>query len=118
MKIKKIMISILTAVICGGLLVGIYIIKAPKTLVDTDTLKIVCCGNKTAVYDVVAGKEYNFVIKKVRRIEGEKKPYTAVCTDTIKIDVLPNGVLKIIDETSKEIHTIQKMLKFEPKRKP
>ena len=41
-----------------------------KMLYQSNSVEIVREGNKTAVYDLLADKEYNYITKRVKRSEG------------------------------------------------
>lgn len=85
--------------------------SAPKSLYKSDTVEVVRNGNKTAVYDIVADKEYNYITKRVKRSEAITEPYTTVDTDTIKIDIIPHG-LRVYDKAKKTIFTVKKKYLF------
>ena len=85
--------------------------SAPKSLYKSDTVEVVRNGNKTAVYDIVADKEYNYITKRVKRSEAITEPYTTVDTDTIKIDIVPHG-LRVYDKAEKTIFTVKKKYLF------
>ena len=80
--------------------------SAPKSLYKSDTVKVVRNGNKTAVYDVAADKEYNYITKRVKRSEAIAEPYTTVDTDTIKIDIIPSG-LSVYDKAKSTVFTVK-----------
>lgn len=82
----------------------------PKMLYQSDSVEIVREGNKTAVYDLLADKEYNYITKRVKRSEGVSEPYTTVDTDTIKIEIIPSG-LRVYDKTENKIFTIERKIK-------
>ena len=82
----------------------------PKMLYQSDSVKIVREGNKTAVYDLLADKEYNYITKRVKRSEGVLEPYTTVDTDTIKIEIIPSG-LRVYDKAENKIFTIERKIK-------
>ena len=82
----------------------------PKTLYQSESVEIVREGNKTAVYDLLSDKEYNFTTKRVKRTEGVLEPYTSVDTDTIKIEIIPNG-LRVYDKAENKICTIERKRK-------
>lgn len=82
---------------------------APKSLYKSDTVEVVRNGNKTAVYDVVADKEYNYITKRVKRSEAITEPYTTVDTDTIKIDIIPSG-LSVYDKAKNTVFTVTKKI--------
>ena len=80
----------------------------PKILYQSDSVTITREGKKTVVYDLLADKEYNYITKRVQRSEGVLEPYTTVDTDTLSIDILPHGKLKIIDKTAKKVYIIKR----------
>ena len=82
----------------------------PKKLYQSNSVEIVREGNKTAVYDLLADKEYNYITKRVKRSEGVTEPYTTVDTDTIKIEIIPSG-LRVYDKTENKIFTIERKIK-------
>ena len=84
--------------------------NTPKMLYKSDSVEIVREGNKTAVYDILADKEYNYITKRVKRSEGVSEPYTTVDTDTIKIEIIPSG-LRVYDKTENKIFTIERKIK-------
>ncbi len=79
----------------------------PKMLYQSNSVEIVRDGNETAVYDLLADKEYNYIIKRVKRSKGVSEPYTTVDTNTIKIDIIPSG-LRVYDKAENKIITIKK----------
>ena len=79
----------------------------PKILYQSESVEVVREGNKTAVYDLLADKEYNYITKRVKRSEGVLEPYTTVDTDTIKIEIIPSG-LRVYDKTANKIFTYQR----------
>ena len=82
----------------------------PKMLYQSNSVEIVREGNKTAVYDILADKEYNYITKRVKRSEGVLEPYTTVDTDTIKIEIIPSG-LRVYDKAENKIFTIERKIK-------
>ena len=84
--------------------------NTPKTLYKSDSVEIAREGNKTAVYDILADKEYNYITKRVKRSEGVLEPYTTVDTDTIKIEIIPSG-LRVYDKAENKIFTIERKIK-------
>ena len=82
----------------------------PKMLYQSNSVEIVREGNKTAVYDLVADKEYSFRSVRVKRSEGVSEPYTTVDTDTIKIEIIPSG-LRVYDKAENKIFTIERKIK-------
>lgn len=81
--------------------------SAPKSLYKSDTVEVVRNANKTAVYDVVADKKYNYITKRVKRSEAITEPYTTVDTDTIKIDIIPSG-LSVYDKAKNTVFTVKR----------
>lgn len=79
----------------------------PKTQYQSDSVTITREGNKTAVYDLLADKEYNYITKRVKRSEGVSEPYTTVDTNTIKIEIIPSG-LRVYDKAENKIFTYQR----------
>ena len=79
----------------------------PKTLYQSDSVTITREGNKTAVYDLLANKEYSFRSVRVKRSESVSVPYTTVDTDTIKIEIIPRG-LRVYDKSANKIFTYQR----------
>lgn len=79
----------------------------PRILYQSESVEVVREGNKTAVYDLLADKEYNYITKRVKRSEGVLEPYTTVDTDTIKIEIIPSG-LRVYDKTANKIFTYQR----------
>ena len=82
----------------------------PKMLYQSKSVEIVREDNKTAVYDLLADKEYNYITKRVKRSEGVLEPYTTVDTDTIKIEIIPSG-LRVYDKAENKIFTIERKIK-------
>ena len=80
----------------------------PKMLYQSDGVTITREGNKTAVYDLLADKEYNYKTVRVKRSDGVVEAYTAVDTDTIKIEVLPSATLRIYDKSAEKVITIRR----------
>ena len=81
--------------------------SAPKSLYKSDTVEVVRNGNKTAVYDVAAEKEYNYITKRVKRSKAITEPYTTVDTDTTKIDIIPSG-LSVYDKAKSTVLTVKR----------
>ena len=96
---------VLLVSVCLTLFVGCN--SEPKTLYQSDSVLIVREGNKTAVYDLLADKEYNYLTKRVKRSESVSEPHTAIETDTIKIEIIPSG-LRVYDKTANKIFTYQR----------
>ena len=79
-------------------------------LYQSDSVEIVREGNKTAVYDLLTDKEYNYITKRVKHSEGVSEPYTTVDTNTIKIEIIPSG-LRVYDKAENKIFTIERKIK-------
>ena len=105
MQLKNKVAFVLLLSMCLMLFAGCN--NEPKTLYQSESVEIVREGNKTAVYDLLADKEYNYITKRVKRSEGILEPYTAVDTDTIKIEIIPSG-LRVYDKTANKIFTYQR----------
>ena len=104
---SKIAFALLVSV-CVMLFAGCN--NKPKMLYRSDSVTIEREGNKTAVYDLLADKEYNYTTKRVKRSEGVLEPYTTVDTDTIKIEIIPSG-LRVYDKAENKIFTIERKIK-------
>ena len=74
----------------------------PKTLYQSESVEVVREGNKTAVYDLLANKEYSFRSVGVKRSESVSGPYKSIDTDTINIETMPSG-FRIYDKTADKI---------------
>ena len=85
----------------------VWCIVQPQTLVDTDTLLVVRDGSTIAVHDLVADEVHTFKIVRVRRSEGVTESHTAIDTDTLTIDTIPHGGLKIIDKTTGKLFIVR-----------
>ena len=79
----------------------------PKTLYQSESVEVVREGNKTAVYDLLADKEYSFRSVRVKRSESVSEPYKSIDTDTINIETMPSG-FRIYDKTADKIIYITK----------
>ena len=108
MQLKNKVAFVLLLSMCLMLFAGCN--NKPKMLYQSNSVEIVREGNKTAVYDLLADKEYNYIIKRVKRSEGVLEPYTTVDTDTIKIEIIPSG-LRVYDKAENKIFTIERKIK-------
>ena len=79
-------------------------------LYQSNSVEIVREGNKTAVYDLLSDKEYNYITKRVKRSDGVSEPYTTIDTNTIKIEIIPSG-LRVYDKAENKIFTIERKIK-------
>ena len=87
-----------------------------KVLYRSNSVEVIREGNKTAVYDLLTDNEYNYKTVRVKRSDGVVEAYTAVDTDTIKIEVLPSATLRIYDKSAEKVITIRRW-KFNVKLK-
>lgn len=108
MQLKNKIAFVLLLSLCLMLFAGCN--NEPKTLYQSESVEVVREGNKTAVYDLLADKEYNYITKRVKRSEGILEPYTTVDTDTIKIEIIPSG-LRVYDKAENKIFTIERKIK-------
>ena len=100
MQLKNKVAFVLLLSLCLMLFAGCN--NEPKMLYQSNSVEIVREGNKMAVYDLLADKEYNYITKRVKRSEGILEPHTTVDTDTIKIEIIPSG-LRVYDKTANKI---------------
>lgn len=105
MQLKNKVAFVLLLSMCLMLFAGCN--NEPKMLYQSNSVEIVREGNKTAVYDLLADKEYNYITK---RSEGVLEPYTTADTDTIKIEIIPSG-LRVYDKAENKIFTIERKIK-------
>ena len=96
---SKIAFALLVSV-CVMLFAGCN--NEPKTLYQSESVEFVREGNKTAVYDLLANKEYSFRSVRVKRSESVSVPYKSIDTDTINIETMPSG-FRIYDKTADKI---------------
>ena len=108
MQLKNKVAFVLLLSLCLMLFAGCN--NEPKMLYQSDGVTITREGYKTAVYDLLADKEYNYITKRVKRSEGILEPYTTVDTDTIKIEIIPSG-LRVYDKAENKIFTIERKIK-------
>ena len=74
----------------------------------SNSVEVIREGNKTAEYDLLTDDEYNYKTVRVKRSDGVVEAYTAVDTDTIKIEVLPSATLRIYDKSAEKVITIRR----------
>lgn len=108
MQLKNKVAFVLLLSMCLMLFAGCN--NEPKMLYQSNSVEIVREGNKMAVYDLLADKEYNYITKRVKRSEGILEPHTTVDTDTIKIEIIPSG-LRVYDKAENKIFTIERKIK-------
>lgn len=89
---RVVAVLILSAAVLGSVL---WITGQPRVIADNDSVKIVARGRSVDIYDVSGDQTYHFRRVHVRRPEAPAKRYTAIETDTIKIDVVPRGGIEI-----------------------
>ena len=101
---KAAVIGLLVVLIVAAVALVWYILQ-PQVLIDTDTLSVVRHGTTITGQDLVADEVYTFRIVRVRRSEGVTESHRAIDTDTLTIDTIPHGGLKIIDKTVGVVYT-------------
>lgn len=79
-----------------------------KVLYRSNSVEVIREGNKTAVYDLLTDDEYNYKTVRVKRSDGVVEAYTAVDSNTIKIEVLPSATLRIYDKSAEKVITIRR----------
>ena len=79
----------------------------PRILYQSESVEVVREGNITLVSDLIADKEYSFRSVRVKRSESVLEPHTAIETDTIKIEIIPSGLL-VYYKTANKIFTYQR----------
>ena len=104
---KAAVIGLLVVLIVAAVALVWYILQ-PQTLIDTDTLSVVCDGSTITVHDLVVDETYQFRVVRVRRSEGVTESHTAVDTATISIDTIPHGGLKITDKTAGMVYIVKR----------
>ena len=72
------LLSVLLLMLSMALIISVWTKspKAEKTLLSTDSLKVVQDGNRIVISDVLDDKEYNFIIRHKRHSEGRTTPIT------------------------------------------
>ena len=75
-----------------------------QLLVDTDTLQVTREGQTTVVNDRVSDNTHVFTTKRVRRSNAPTEPYRAVQSNTLTVDILPGGGLKVCDLTAGKVY--------------
>lgn len=101
MKIKALVLCSVVVLMlsgCGS--------SAPETLYQSESVQVIRNGSNTAVLDLVSDKEYNYTTKRVKRTEGITEPYTSIDTDTVKVEIIPNG-MRVYDKTVEKILTVK-----------
>ena len=104
---KAAVIGLLLVLIVAAVALVWYILQ-PQVLIDTDTLSAVRDGSTITVHDIVADEVHTFKIVRVRRSEGVTEPHRAVDTDTLTIDTIPHGGLKITDKTAGMVYIVKR----------
>ena len=104
---KAAVIGLLVVLIVAAVAFVWYILQ-PQVLVDTDTLSVVRDGSTITVHGLVADETYQFRVVRVRRSEGVTESHTAVDTDTISIDTIPHGGLKITDKNAGVVYLVKR----------
>ncbi len=104
---KAAVVGLLLVLILAAVALVWYILQ-PQVLIDTDTLSVVRDGSTITVHDLVADEVHTFKIVRVRRSEGVTEPNRAVDTDTLTIDTIPHGGLKITDKTAGVVYLVKR----------
>ena len=104
---KAAVIGLLVVLIVAAVALVWYILQ-PQVLIDTDTLSAVRDGSTITVHDIVADEVHTFKIVRVRRSKGVTEPHRAVDTDTLTIDTIPHGGLKITDKTAGMVYIVKR----------
>ena len=105
---KAAVIGLLVVLIVAAVALVWYILQ-PQTLIDTDTLSVVRDGSTITVHDLVVDETYQFRVVRVRRSEGVTEPHRAVDTDTLTIDTIPHGGLKLTDKTAEKVYIVRRV---------
>ena len=105
---KVAVIGLLVVLIVAAVALVWYILQ-PQTLIDTDTLSVVRDGSTITVHDLVVDETYQFRVVRVRRSEGVTEPNRAVDTDTLTIDTIPHGGLKLTDKTAEKVYIVRRV---------
>ena len=92
----KVFRTIATVLFLSFILVLIFCTDEQQTLFDADTVEVIRQGHQITVLDKLTSRKYKFTSERKRRSEADQERYTAIKTDTIKIDILPGGGLEII----------------------
>lgn len=73
----------------------IYSADTRQILLDADTVEVTRQGRQITVLDKLTNREYKFISERKRRSEAAQERYTAIDTETMRIDILPGGGLEI-----------------------
>lgn len=86
--------------------------SAPETLYQSESVQVIRNGSKTTVLDLISDSEYNYTTKRVKRTEGVTEPYASIDTDTVKVEIIPNG-MRVYDKAQSKVFSItsQKRIK-------
>lgn len=79
--------------------------SAPETLYQSDSVQVIRNGSNTAVLDLISDKEYNYTAKRVKQTEGITEPYTSIDTDTVKVEIIPNG-MRVYDKAENKVFSV------------
>lgn len=103
---NKIFCVVVVAALILAFAGGLWYLQQPKTVIDTDTLLVTREGAITTVCDLVGDEQYHFRTVRVRRTDSPTEPHRAITTNTIEIEILPHGILKITDKTAGKVYEI------------
>ena len=104
---KAAVIGLLVVLIVAAVALVWYILQ-PQVLIDTATLSVVRDGSTITVTDIVADEVYTFRVVRVHRSEGVTESHRAIDTDTLTIDTIPHGGLKITDKTAGMVYIVKR----------
>ena len=102
---KTFVVAIVAALILA-FVGGLWYLQQPKTVIDTDSLLVTREGNITTVSDLVGDEQYHFRTVRIKRTDSPTEPRRAITTNTIEIEILPHGILKITDKTAGRVYEI------------
>ena len=105
---KAAVIGLLIVLIVAAVALVWYILQ-PQVLVDTDSLSVVRDGSTITVHDRVADETYQFRVVRVRRSEGIIESHRAIDTDTLTIDTIPHGGLKITGQNAGVVYIVRRV---------
>ena len=74
----------------------IYSTDKRQTILAADTVEVTRQGRQITVLDKLIDREYTFTSERKRRSEAAQERYTAINSETMRIDILPGGGMEII----------------------
>ena len=103
---KKPFVVVIVAALILAFVGGLWYLQQPKTVIDTDSLLVTREGNIMTVCDLVGAEQYHFRTVRIKRTDSPTEPHRAITTNTIEIEILPHGILKITDRTAGKVYEI------------